>query len=531
VTNIPADIRSALQPYSLSDALKSHSARHPESVALLTSEQSLSYGELEQRVEEFAEVLRAVGIAEGTTVWSFLPRSFDFVVAFIALQRTNSTLVPFALDEDPGRIRHLSQRIPPSALVYSVTDEPRMRALAGALGVSMHEMRAPCRSARSQLICQPCQATELTLSPTLAVRGKGYLNFTSGTTDSSKAAVCTPDNLFWNTKAVVEGLTLIPEDTHLCTFPVHIHPHEIFARALYLGGAAVLMDFRELCADLAQLDRFGVTCLMSTPSLYDVLLRIQSAKCVKIRKLRLAESGGSVTPAALIKACHSQNGVCLTAVWGSAETSGVAMINPDPLTDPRALEALRPYYEAEVVGARGPAGIGELGELRLRGPGISPGYVNAAPSDYSPFSLGWYYTRDICRVVSNSAVVFEERKDEIIKSTGLAVFPAQVETVLRELEGVLDVAVFGFQHERKGEMLAAAVVRQTDKKPSIREIINFCRGRLPFFSIPQHIEFLDHLPYEAAGKLSRRLVRDIVRERVLQRRRSRPTDAEDSFSQ
>jgi nonribosomal peptide synthetase DhbF len=98
VTNIPADIRSALQPYSLSDALKSHSARHPESVALLTSDQSLSYGELEQRVEEFAEVLRAAGIAEGTTVWSFLPRSFDFVVAFIALQRTNSTLVPFALD-------------------------------------------------------------------------------------------------------------------------------------------------------------------------------------------------------------------------------------------------------------------------------------------------------------------------------------------------------------------------------------------------------------------------------------------------
>jgi long-chain acyl-CoA synthetase len=134
-------------------------------------------------------------------------------------------------------------------------------------------------------------------------------------------------------------------------------------------------------------------------------------------------------------------------------------------------------------------------------------------------------------VVSNSAVLFEERKDEIIKSNGLAVFPAQVEAVLRELEGVLDVAVFGFQHERKGEMLAAAVVRQADKKPSIREIINFCRGRLPFFSIPQHIEFLDHLPYEAAGKLSRRLVRDIVSERVLQRRRSCPTDAEDSFSQ
>jgi long-chain acyl-CoA synthetase len=114
-------------------------------------------------------------------------------------------------------------------------------------------------------------------------------------------------------------------------------------------------------------------------------------------------------------------------------------------------------------------------------------------------------------------LVFEERKSEIIKNHGFAVFPTQVELVLEEIEEILDAAVLGIRDERKGEILAAALVTQTGDKSSIREIIEFCRRRLPFFSIPQRFEFFDSLPYEPSGKLSRRLLKEMFMERIRQR--------------
>lgn len=533
MSNIPVDIRLASYAYSLSDAIQGHSAERGDRIALLTAEEQLSYRALEYHVREFAAALQALGIGEDTIVWCFLPRHFDFVVTFIAVQRLNATFAPFARDEVPLGLHPLSLCIPPSAFVYDINDEEGIETIARMLNVRMGKI-ASLSSAGATLsrhsVCRRCEVTGMAQASSIPLRGPNYLNFTSGTTSSSKAAVCTADNIFWNTKAVVERLGLGPADVHLCTFPVHVHPHEIFARAMYLGGTAVLMDFADLCSDLDQVNQLGVTCVMSTPSLYDVMLRLQVAKRIEIRTLKLAESGGAITPGSLIKACYTQNGVVLTPVWGSAETSGVAMVNPDPLGEPKGLRALTPYYESEVVSPSGVAGIGERGELRLRGSAVSQRYATVSLDDDNPFRLGWYHTGDICRVVSEAIVVFEDRRTDAIKSAGMTVLPTQVEAVLRELVGVCDAAVFGIEDERKGEILAAAVVRRGGDTPSTKEIVAFCSSRLPPFSIPQHFEFLDSLPYEPAGKLSRKILRALVSERI-RRRKGRDNPQEHGSSE
>src|SRR5262249_783236 len=122
------------------------------------------------------------------------------------------------------------------------------------------------------------------------------------------------------------------------------------------------------------------------------------------------------------------------------------------------------------------------------------------------------------RMVSLSRFLFEHRTTDAIKPKGITVFPCDVESVLRRIEGVQNAIVVGVRHERKGEMLAAAIVCQNNsRKPTVREILAVCKKELPALSIPQIFQFLDELPVDEAGKISRRILGELITARIRQR--------------
>ena len=121
-----------------------------------------------------------------------------------------------------------------------------------------------------------------------------YLNFTSGTTGMPKAAVATHANIYWNTRASIESLSLTSDDVHLCLFPVFGHPHELFARPIYLGGTIVLIDNISPKTIAEAISDCQVTCMMGVASIYATLIRFQESNPFDSSSLRVPESGACI---------------------------------------------------------------------------------------------------------------------------------------------------------------------------------------------------------------------------------------------
>ncbi|MCH8902253.1 MAG: AMP-binding protein, partial [Chloroflexi bacterium] len=171
----------------------------------------------------------------------------------------------------------------------------------------------------------------------------------------------------------------------------------------------------------------------------------------------------------------------------------------------------RPLFTTEVriEGEDGRAlAPGEPGEIVVRGPTVTPGYLNDPEATAQALRDGWLHTGDIGYLDADGELYVLDRRDDLIVSGGENVYPAEVEEVLRSHPGVLDAAVVGLPDERWGQQVAAAVAPRPGVELDEAELLAFCRSKLASYKAPARIRFVEELPRNAAGKLLRRAVRE-----------------------
>jgi long-chain acyl-CoA synthetase len=147
---------------------------------------------------------------------------------------------------------------------------------------------------------------------------------------------------------------------------------------------------------------------------------------------------------------------------------------------------------------------GEIGELVIRGPQVMKGYHNMPTETANTLRDGWLYTGDIARMDDEGYFYIVDRKKELIKPGGYQVWPREVEEVISEHSGVLEVGVAGVPDPYRGETVKAWVVAKPDVSLSEDEIREWCRERLAKFKVPTQVEFREELPKTTVGKILRR---------------------------
>ena len=348
-----------------------------------------------------------------------------------------------------------------------------------------------------------------------------FLQYTGGTTGVSKGAMLTHRNMVANVLQTTAWIYSIMQSRGPRIVITALPLYHIFALTtnclsfLPFGACNVLItNPRDFPGFVKELKKYKFNFISGVNTLYNALLHTPGFETVDFSALKCTFAGGMAMQAVVAERWKQVTGCVVTQGWGLTETSPVATANPIGLDFNGSIGLPIPSTDISIrddAGAEVPTNA--VGEICVFGPQVMRGYWNR-PDETDLVMFGdWLRTGDIGHIDDKGFVFIEDRKKDMILVSGFNVYPNEVESVVAESPGVLEVAAVAQPDANAGEVVALFVVR---KDPSLTEkaLIDFCRKELTGYKVPKHVYFRDELPKTNVGKILRRQLRDELRDTV-----------------
>ncbi|HUD92685.1 class I adenylate-forming enzyme family protein [Sphingobium sp.] len=345
--------------------------------------------------------------------------------------------------------------------------------------------------------------------------------FTSGTTGEPKAALLRNQNLLGYVLGTVDFASADEDEATLVSVPpYHIAGISAILSSVYAMRRVVQLPQFSPAEWLRQTSEQSVTNAFVVPTMLTrIIAHIDEAgEPPALPALRALAFGGGKMPVPVVeRALALFPNVAFTNAYGLTETSStIALLGPDDHReahnhpDPtiaRRLDSVGkplPTVEVEIRGEDGSTlGPNALGEVFVRGPQVSGEYQGRKLTDEE----GWFPTRDSGFIDDHGFLFLAGRIDDVIVRGGENISPGEVEAVLLSHDSVEDVAVVGVPSVEWGETLAAAIVPKAAANMTEDVLRDLVRARLRSSRVPEHVRFVEALPYNEMGKLLRRQVK------------------------
>ncbi|MFB6081791.1 MAG: o-succinylbenzoate--CoA ligase [Halanaeroarchaeum sp.] len=460
-----------------------------------------TYRDLDATVDDLAGSLRAAGVEEGDRVGVLLETGIDFVRLLWAVDRVGAALVPFNARLTPGEVASQRERVDSVTIVTAAAHADVAVEAAGRTPVLTLDEPVAGATTTSQFDPAPVRPVDRSLTADLAVV------FTSGTTGEPKGVRLTRANLIASAVASAFRLGVTPEDRwSLCLPMYHMGGLSVPLRTTVYGTATVVHEGFDPEAILEAMAEYRVTGISLVPTMLDRLLGTGSVP----ESLRFALVGGGETDPGLVRRARDR-GVPIHATYGMTETASQIATARPPDLDEHPETVGRPLVGTEVGildedGA--PLGVEDVGEVAVRGPTVTPGYVNDDAASASP-EEGWFRTGDLGYRDDAGRLFVVGRVDERIVTGGENVAPAEVRRAIEAHPAVDAAAVVGLPDEEWGERVAALVVAED---LSIEALETFLGERLAGYKRPRTVRFASSLPRTPSGTVDREAVRRRLRD-------------------
>ncbi len=509
--------------------LEDTARRYPDDDAVRLGDERLTYAELDARANQVAHLLVARGVEPGDKVALSCPNLPEFVAVYHGILKAGAVVVPLnILLTAPEIAYHLTDSEADMYFCYEGTAELPM----SEYGLDGFEDAPGCRE-MVVITTDPAAPSPYpgidTLAQALASRPESFdtlvrrpdhtavVLYTSGTTGKPKGAELTHANMVLNALTANRLFDNKPErhDIHLVTLPLfHSFGQTINMNAgLSVGSTLVLMPRFDPGAALQAMADEQITFFAGVPTMYWGLLNAlgEGVDVDRVaRTLRRAISGGAALPADIHARFAQRFGVQILEGYGMSETSPLALFaDPDRASRPGSIGVPVWGVEARLVDSEWNSviGIGEVGEIALRGHNVMKGYLNRPRATAEVLRDGWLRTGDLARRDVDGFYYIVDRAKDMIVRGGFNVYPREIEEVLLTHSGVSLVAVVGVPDDRYGEEIAAFVVPEEGSGITDTELIAWCRERLAAYKYPRRIRFTDALPMTASGKILKRELR------------------------
>ncbi len=522
--NIPLVREEVLKPGSLHTLLKEAVAKFSEKPAFKMGDFRMTYKELGSITATIAGNLRLYGLEKQQKVLIFLPNTPETVIAIWSVVIGDCTCVMTnPLYSDSELLHQITDSestmiITCDLLLPKVIDVLDKTSVSDVFVVKLSDAEQNYEDERihpwSDLLKPNRGYYCKHIDPQ---KDLAFLQYTGGTTGVSKGCMITHANALANcqqvssmfTKYLFEG-----QEAFICVLP-YFHSYGLMVSILFptmIGASQTPLPRFSPKGFLATIQKERITAMPSAPSIFNACITQKDIDSYDLSSLKVLISGSAPLSLANMQAFEQKTGAIISEGYGLSEASPVTHFsNMDFPKKEGSIGMPLPFTEAKIVDVEygiKEMGVGEQGELCIRGPQVMLGYYNHKVETDLVIRDGWLYTGDIARYDEDGYFYITDRKKDLIICGGYNVYPREVEEVLYKYPKVREAAVIGAKSETRGEIVKAFVVLKEGETADSKEIIAYCRQNLANYKVPREIVFKDSLPKSAVGKILRRQLQE-----------------------
>jgi len=509
----------------LESFLEESARRFPGKTALIFDRQRIKYSEIETRCNRLAHAMGERGLRPGDRVAIWLENSPEVVIALFAALKAGAVFLVLNSTTKAEKVEYVLNNCRARALV---TDRRRAHSFQKHWTVVPHLEMAWIAGASERIDAQPTGKSLASLSQDIENHALpssppekhaidvdlAALIYTSGSAGVPRGVMMTHLSMISAATSITTYLESTSDDIVLNFLPLSFDYGLYQVLMAFKVGATLLLErsftFPHLVLEAAVRER--ITGLPIVPTVASMLVQMDISR-YDLSSLRYVTSTGSALPTAHIRKLREMFPQAqIFSMYGLTECKRVSYLPPDQIDNrPTSVGRGMPNEEVYVVNEDGRrVGPGIIGELVVRGSNVMKGYWEDPVETAKRLRPGQYpweqvlYTGDLFKTDSEGYLYFVGRKDDIIKSRDEKVSPREVEDVLYRLDGVAEVAVVGVPDPILGQAVKAYITRRAGSNITEHDVLRHCARRLEDFMVPKTVEFRDHLPRTASGKISKR---------------------------
>jgi malonyl-CoA/methylmalonyl-CoA synthetase len=470
-----------------------------------------SWRDLERASAMVANLLATLDLPPASRVAVQVDKSVEALVLYLGVLRAGHVYLPLNNAYQAAEIEYFIGNAEPAVVVCAPRAFGWVSQLAFPLGVQHVFTLGDDRS--GTLLDRAAQMSDVHTPVARRPDDLAAILYTSGTTGRSKGAMLSHGNLLSNARTLKDYWDWRPGDVLVHVLPIfHVHGLFVASHGALLNGSRMIwfsrFDPRAVVERLPE-----ATVFMGVPTLYVRLLGEPSLTREACAHMRLFISGSAPLLIETFTEWQRRTGHTILERYGMSETAMLTS-NPCRSTDgPRrggTVGPPLPGVRLRVVDDKGMAlPAGETGQIQVKGPNVFQGYWRMPEKTADEFTDDlWFRTGDVGRIDADGYVTIVGRSKDLIISGGYNVYPAEIEGVLNEMDGIAESAVIGVPHPDFGEAVIAVLVPRPGAAPDPDGVVAALKGRIANFKVPKRVFVTAELPRNAMGKVQKNLLRE-----------------------
>ncbi len=493
--------------------LNKTAGRLPDKTALVYGDRKITFKDLKERTFKLASQIIASSIKKGDKVFVYLPNIPEFVEIYLATTSIGVICVPIDFRTFGDELRDII--IDSDARMIFTTVE-MLKAIKGAgdkypavekIVLIGDGEKAPDIDYEQFLSGGYPKEPDVDISE----EDEALYLYTSGSTGRPRGVILQYRHLDLFPKTLHE---IIPEynteDTVMAVIlPMsHITGPILVNNQLMFGNSLVIFESWRPDTVWKTVEREKVELFNSVPPIMQMMLADPKLESYDLSSLKYVSMMGMSVPKKLMEEYRRRiPHLKVIQGYGLTETSPLLTLLPLKYADEKmgSIGKVVEGVKMKFVDKDGnEVKKGELGEIVVSGPQVMKGYYKQPEETAKYLKDGWFYTGDLGRIDEDGFVYHLGRSSEIVITGGLNVFPAEVENTLLGHENIMETSVFGVPDEKRGEVLAAAVVKRQGADLTDKEVTKYCREKIADYKVPKMVKFIDALPLVGPGKVDKK---------------------------
>lgn len=467
-------------------------------------ESRITYSSLKQISNRVANGLRQLGLQQGERAILFIPKSIEQVVMHIGVQKVGAISVILNPGFKKDEMNYFLKDTHAKIVIVGKREEDLIKLIDEKRCLVSIDTETPF--VKGKLF--PESSPEIQF-PEGNSQDPAIIIYTSGTTGQPKGAILTQQNLIQDAKNIIQIWEITEKDVLCHALPLfHVHGLCFALHTSLIAGAKVVMvdEFSpETVVDILSRKQgdWACTMFMGVPTMYLKMIEGMREETHEFNHIRLLASGSApllpkdferikkvFKKEALEREGMSETGMNFSNPYRGLKKQGsIGLPLPNVevrIVDPETFQNLK---------------LGEVGEIWLKGPNVTPGYWRKPKETEAAFRDGWFRTGDLGRKDEDGYYYVTDRLKHIIISGGENISPKEIESIINHHQKVLESCVVGIPDEKWGEKVVAAIVLKPGATFTEKEVKDYCKNHLLDWKCPKEILFLKELPRNRMGKV------------------------------